>query len=101
MRRLLNRPGWYMSEMRGTPITAFSYQVTPIKRLVRIIWPGGGFVWHYPVAIEVQQGGIMRCMPIRNVTRRAMIAIFLTGLAIATLVPPWTRWLSSQRRRIA
>ncbi|MFL5627879.1 MAG: hypothetical protein ACJ788_20050, partial [Ktedonobacteraceae bacterium] len=83
------------------PITAFSHQVTPIGRLIRIVWPGGGFVWHYPVAIEVQQQGIMRRMPIRNVTRRAMITIFLTGLAIATLVRLRTRWLSSQRRRMA
>lgn len=94
-----DKPGWQIKETRGTPITAFGHQLVPIGRAIHVRWPGGGFVWHRPIAIETHQGNGTHRVPIHDPTRRAMRAIALTGLLIAALAAAWSRWQQLQTRR--
>ncbi len=76
--------GWRRYETRGQPIHAQGQEVTPIGRVTRFTWPGGGMIRHRPVAVEVRQGEHITRLPIRNVTRQ-VIALLLTGLALGVL----------------
>jgi len=83
-------PGWRAYETRGQPIHAHGREVTPIGRVTRIAWPGGGLIWNRAVAVEVRQGSEITRLPIRNATRRA-IALLLLGVAAATLLLAWVQ----------
>lgn len=83
-------PGWRAYETRGQPIHAHGREVTPIGRVTRISWPGGGLIWNRAVAVEVRQGSETIRLPIHNATRRA-IALLLLGLAATTLLLAWVQ----------
>ena len=82
MPQRLKIPEWRTSETRNDPTVAFGKQITLIGRALQVKWPGGGFVWQRPIAVEVRQGSIVRRLPIRNGTRIAMIGIVLAGLLL-------------------
>ena len=89
MLQRLKIPEWRTSETRNNPTVAFGKQITLIGRARQVKWPGGGFVWQRPIAVEVQQGSVVRRLPIRNATRMAMIGIVLTGLLLGLLASLW------------
>jgi hypothetical protein len=99
MQRLARIRGWRISEAQGEPITAFGRQIIPVGRVFQLNWPGGAFVRHRPVAIEVRQGDVVHRLPIHHVTLRAITAIVLTGLAVAVVASLLMRWVHSRRRR--
>jgi hypothetical protein len=99
MRQLPKMPGWQISETRGEPITASDKQITPIGRVFQVRWPGGGFIRHRPVAIEVRQGDVLHRVLIPNTTQRITTTLMLTGLAIFVIGTTWMRRVNSQTRR--
>jgi hypothetical protein len=64
----------------GETIVASGLRVTPQSRALTVTWPGGGWVWNRPVALEVEQDGEVRQLPIVDVTRWGQIA--LAGLTV-------------------
>lgn len=67
---------------RGQPIHSNGADITPLARVTRIAWPGGRFEWHRPVAVEVRAGDSVRRVPIRNVTRLAIVATVAACLTL-------------------
>ena len=61
-------------EVRGDPMLLQGYQVTTVKRVTRVRWPGGMWEWQRPAAVEVQRGATVRRVPIRDATRILMLA---------------------------
>jgi hypothetical protein len=94
----LRTPGWRTSETRGEPIEAYGREITPIGRVLQVRWPGGGYTWHRPVAIEASQGDEVYRLPIHDVTMRSIIMMALTGLTCVALVSLWRRGISTRRR---
>ena len=86
MQQRLKAPAFHTSETRGKSVTAFDWQTTPVGRVVQVRLPGISLIWHRPVAVEVRQGDTIHRLPIYNVTRRAIGAIVLTGLAVVVLI---------------
>jgi Zn-dependent protease len=83
------QPGaWDIRETKGQPIRSLGRQITPIGRVWHIQWPGGGLIWHHPIAVEVEQEGKTRRLPIYNVTRRVSLAL-LAGQIITILIVLW------------
>ncbi|HZO72513.1 MAG TPA: hypothetical protein VFB60_09955 [Ktedonobacteraceae bacterium] len=89
MPQRLKMPEWRTSETRNNPTTAFGRQITLIGRTLQVRWRGGGFAWHRPIAVEVQQGNDVQRLPIRDTTRIAMVGIALTGLLFWLLASLW------------
>jgi hypothetical protein len=87
-----------ISETRGEPITASGRQITPVGRVFQVRWPGGGFIRHRPVAIEVRQGDVMQRVPIHDATRRATSAIILAGFAVVVIGSSWMRRVKSRSK---
>ncbi len=98
-RQTIARPfGAQLDEMRGEPKLAAGLSVTPIARRLALWWPGGGWVYAWPVAVEYPEGTRtrrLRIMPIQPLTSAAF-AVF--GLAAFTTFAT-RRW--RQRRRSA
>src|SRR5205085_10467537 len=96
MQQSPKKSGLQISETRGEPIMAFGRQITPVGRVFQVRWPGGRFIRHRPVAIEVLQGDVMQRVPIQNTTRRITTTLMLTGLAIFVIGTAWMRRATSQ-----
>jgi hypothetical protein len=90
MQRLQQIVGWQQFETRGQPVRAAGQEITPIGRVRRITWPGGGLIRQRPVAVEVRQGNSTSRLPIHDATRQA-IALFITGLVMGALTLPLIR----------
>lgn len=82
MKSAAREPILQVNTTRGEPITTRYGQVIPLTRAVKLRWPGGGFNWNWPTAIEVQQGQTQQKLPIKNATRRIIFTLVLTGLVI-------------------
>lgn len=89
MPQQLKIPEWHTSETRNNPTITFGRQITLIGRALQVKWRGGGFTWHRPIAVEVQQGSDVRRLPIRDTTRIAMVSIVLAGLLLGLLASFW------------
>lgn len=76
-------------------------EVVPIGFAVHVSWPGGGFTWHRPVAVEVRHGDDVRRLAIHDVTLEAIVSIVMTGIAIVILSTSWKRWIHIKRRNIS
>ncbi|MCC6166347.1 MAG: hypothetical protein IT329_03885 [Caldilineaceae bacterium] len=73
----------------GKPLEAGDITLTPVAQRLLLRWPGGGFVWQYPVALFVEQEGEETRIPIPDPTRMAWYALIaatlLTVLILALL----------------
>ena len=98
MQQQLKAPGWRIGKTRGEPFAAFGRQVVPIGYAIQASWPGRGFTWHRPVAVEIHDGDNIRRLPIHDVTLEAIISIIMTGIAIVILSTSWKRWIHIKRR---
>src|SRR5579871_4572283 len=66
---------WQKDEIRGQPVQTWGYECIPIGQVLQVKWPGGGVVWHRPLAVEVRQNGQSTRLPISDVTRRLQISL--------------------------
>jgi hypothetical protein len=82
--------GARLDTLRGDSRQAGDAMVTPITRRLALRWPGGGLVYAWPSAIEVQtKRGTRRkrIIPVQTVALAALVGIALAGLAGAA-----TQW---------
>lgn len=80
----------HWEESVGKPVTWGAAVVVPHSRALVVRLPFGGFVWHRPIAVEVERGDRSERVPIRDVTRTAQVAVFgssLLALSAALFAP--------------
>jgi hypothetical protein len=75
----------------GSTVRTGDMAVTPVARTLGVRWPGGGVLWSFPVAVEVETGERVETKTIVDVTRIAIIALWF-GTAL-------TIWLVRSLRR--
>jgi hypothetical protein len=73
-------------EIRGDPMSFNGRQVTTLKRVTHVHWPGGVWEWHRPAAVEVRDGATVRRIPIRDATRAATFAAMVIGFLVGASV---------------
>lgn len=69
-------------EASAEPVRVDDITVTPVSRALVVRLPRGGFIWHRPTAVLVEQGARARRIPIVDVTR--ILQVGLLGLAVLT-----------------
>jgi hypothetical protein len=92
------RPFWIWRSHANITHQIGARSITPVVQSVGLRWPGGGWLWQYPLAVEVEDkiDGTQRRLPIPDPTR--MIVWFLCALALVTLfAAALTMWWSRQR----
>jgi hypothetical protein len=96
MQQLLHLRQRFMWETRGPSLLILGREVTPISRITRLAWPGGGLLIHRPRGVEVGQGGTTAWYRMPNAIRRTLILLLLNlvGVALALGV---RRWLVLER----
>lgn len=85
----------------GEPIQAGAYRIIPISRALIFKFPGsrGGIIWNRPVSVVAQSAdGREQVLPIRDFTRRAMLALY-GGALLSTLLTWFVRKQLDRRRR--
>lgn len=61
--------------------------IRPVSRVLSVWWrPFGGGVWNWPVAVEVEENGTVRELPIVNVNLWAQIGIGLMVILAGMLI---------------
>ena len=91
-------PGAVSGHVRGNPIATTAGVVTPVARETRFSWPGGGFTWLRPSAVEVELDGTVHRIPIANVTRRSIMGIVAAELAVVALALGARRVFATRKR---
>lgn len=66
----------------GPPILVGETTVTPQSRVLTVRWPGGGWVWNRPVAVQVEKNGQVSRLPILDITRIAQIGFLAISLTV-------------------
>ena len=56
--------------------------VTPISRLVGLRWSGGGWLWQFPLAVEVTTGTQQQRLRVSNVTRDTILALYAGAMLV-------------------
>jgi hypothetical protein len=72
----------------GQPVTLHGHRLIPFHQVVRLDFPGkhGGLVWNRPVSIlETTPDGSEQVIPVRDITRQAILAILGVVFLIAWL----------------
>jgi hypothetical protein len=70
-------------KMSGDPIVTGDVRVTPVSWSLVGRWPLGGFVWSRPFALDVEEGGQIRRVPIVDVTRLVQVSLAALTLCSA------------------
>jgi uncharacterized spore protein YtfJ len=65
----------YINTIAGAPVKVGSMTITPQSQMIILGASSGGFVWNRPLAVIVEQDGIIKHLPIIDTTR-----IFQLGL---------------------
>jgi hypothetical protein len=75
-----------------------SRAITPVVQSVGLRWPGGGWLWQFPLAVEIvdEDEGTQQRLPIPDLTRS--VVWFLYALALIVIFAT-TLFLWSRRRR--
>jgi hypothetical protein len=67
----------------GQPVIAGDTIVTPQFQALIVRLPIGGFVWNRPTAVLVEQGGQIKRLPIRDITRITQLSLLGFGLVLS------------------
>ena len=72
----------------GQPVIVGDISVTPQSQALIVRLPIGGFVWHRPTALLVEQDGQAKRIPIRDLTRILQLGLlgFCVVLSIVRLM---------------
>jgi hypothetical protein len=92
------KPFWiWRSHATGTYQIGLQ-NVTPVVQSIGLRWPGGGWLWQFPLAIEIEdeRDGTQSRLPIPDLTRIAVW--FLVGLALTLLFATALGLWRSRRR---
>lgn len=57
--------GVRVETMRGEPMPAAGATITPIARRLAVWWPGGAWVYAWPIAVEYPPGQMTRIIHVR------------------------------------
>jgi hypothetical protein len=87
--------GLRLETLRGGARQVGDATMTPIARRLAMRWPGGGWVYAWPTAIEIQTERGVRRARVIPVQRIALAA--LAGLALAALAGVVAQWLLNWR----
>ena len=98
MGRLMSAAPFSREEQRGEVMSLYGRTIQPIARVTRVRWPGGVWEWHRPVAVEVREADRMRRIPIRDVSRLAIIALLAAGGAVVVGASRRPRTLRANER---
>jgi hypothetical protein len=94
-------PGVHREDLRGSTVTAYGRDMTPIARRVTLRWPAGQVSWQTPLAIEVNERGRVRRITISDATPRAILAMVLAEVALGlVLVVLWRALRARQTRTV-
>jgi|YNPNPStandDraft_1061719.scaffolds.fasta_scaffold45163_3 hypothetical protein len=91
LQAVARRFGWEAREIRGAAIESRGQTITPIALRARVQWPGGGFVWTHPRAVEVTRDGVTQRIPIPDSTLAILLSLPLAGLGCVALAAAWIR----------
>ena len=81
-------PDIQIHNVAGEPITLESITIQPVSQAVSWINRTWGFVWNRPYALNIEQDGQTRRIPIRDITQIAYLALW--GLTVLfTLMTLW------------
>ena len=84
--RAASRPfGAQLDTLRGEPTPTAGLRVTPIARRLTLWWPGGAWVYAWPIAIEYPDGQRARRRRIPNMRMRSQATCVALGIAAAVL----------------
>lgn len=74
-------------------------RVTPLAQSIGLRWPGGGWLWQFPLAVEIEdEVGSSQRLLIPDPTRTTVL--FLAGVALVVLfVTTLSLWQSRQRAK--
>ncbi len=94
------RPFWIWRSHADRTHPIGSQSITPVVQSIGLRWPGGGWLWQYPLAIEVEntEDGTHKQLPIPDPTRT--VVWFLSALALVIVFTAGlTLWRSHQHKR--
>ncbi len=77
-----------------------SYTLTPIMQSVGLRWRNGGWLWQFPLAVEVveEDTGAQQRLPIADPTRSAVWFLY-TLLLLLIIATGLSLWLGRKRKR--
>lgn len=84
--------GVRLAAARGAPVLAAGMSVTPIARRLMVWWPGGGWVYVWPDAIEYADGQRTRrarIVPVRLLALGGFVALGVVAAVVS--VAQWWR----------
>lgn len=95
------RPFWTLRRHAAATHEIGPYTLTPIVQMIGLRWPGGGWLWQFPLAVEVEGAGEEpRRLPIPDATRTVLWFLYaLVSLFIAAAI--LSLWLQRRNRQSA
>lgn len=76
----------------GQPVVIGGQTIIPEAQVVALNTPFGGLVWNRPTAVLVEKDGVTERVPILDVTRYALLALWGLGFVVMALA-----WLNGRR----
>jgi hypothetical protein len=93
------KPFWIWRSQADITHQIGSQSITPIVQSIGLRWPNGGWLWQFPLAVEVEddRDGRQMRLPIPDPTRT--VVWFLCALAIISLFAMLIRRRQSRQRK--
>jgi hypothetical protein len=93
------RPFWIWRSDATTTHEIGAQRVTPVMQSIGLRWRGGGWLWQFPLAVEVenQTTGEQRDLPIPDITRTTLWCIYAVTLIV--MIAAVARWWRGKRSR--
>ena len=87
-----------LKTIKGEPIEHMDLIMRPVSQSLIIRLPFSGFVWNRPAAVEIDEAGKLRRIPIVDVTLLAQISLFISSLVAAGIVHLINRRMKSNSK---